>query len=185
MLKLFTGLACANMIVLIGTFLIGPFAVSQGNTPTDLYAYHITMGVASCLLATVTHLAVFTYFMATSKWLEAASDKAGLDRTQYVAPAYTQKRGAIKLAMIGIGVMLLAVFAGAGADPTVNPLWPSGVHMTTAIIALSVNLGCMLGEAKLIKQQGKLMDQALAVFNPPPEAPPRVPTGAVATPVRP
>jgi len=167
MIPLFLGLTAANLFMIVIVFALGLFAVDVADQPTSLYAYHISMGVAAGLMTALTHVAVYTYFMATCKWLGAATQQAGLDATRYVAPAVDRKKRVIMVAMLAITSTVLALFAGAGADPTVNPWWPAQVHLFSAVLALVVNAICGVIEYRHIRDQGALMDRVLAFFNKP------------------
>ena len=114
------------------------------------------------MMCTLAHMSVFTYFMATTKWLEAATDKAGSPTRQYVCPAAARKRQALRWSMSAIVVTMLAMFAGAGADPSIRPLWPSEVHLGMAMVAIASNLLCAIGEYRIIAEQGRQIDSAAA-----------------------
>src|SRR5689334_4317384 len=114
---LFLGLTAANLLLLSMVFGLGLFATDAGK-PTSLYSYHISLAIAAGLMTLLAHLAVYTYFMATSRWLQAATDKANLDPQTYAAPALAGKRRVFPLAMAAIIFTMLTMFAGAGADPT-------------------------------------------------------------------
>lgn len=166
MIPLFLGLHAANLIVMSIVFVLGLGATSgPEHRPTDLYAYHLAMGLAAGLLTTLAHLTVYTYFMGTSKWLHAAADKAGLDLHRFVVPAQQRKKYSLRYAMAAIVLTMVTMFAGAGADPTVHPLWPAEAHLALAAITILGNAFCAVGEYRLIRQQGRLMDDALAVVN--------------------
>ncbi len=166
MISLFLGLGTANLLLLSMTFGLGLFATDGGHEPTGIFAYHITIGIASGLMTALTHTAVYTYLMATSKWLHAAADKAALPPEQYVAPAYARKRRAMVVCMGAIGVTVMAMFAGAASDPAA-PIawWPKGGHLILAVLALAVNAIAMAKQFTLIREQGTLMDRALAILN--------------------
>ncbi len=165
MRPLFLGLTAANLLLLATVFAIGLFAVDPADKPTGLYSYHIALAIAAGMMTLLTHIAVYTYFMATSRWLQAASEKANLSLDDFAAPAFTAKRRVLSVVMTAIIAVMLTMFAGAAADPTVHPWWPGEVHMAVAGVAIAVNLFCALLEYKLIQSQGKLMDGALAILN--------------------
>lgn len=176
MVSLFLGLSTANILLLLIAFGLGLTATDAQQAPTGLYAFHITMGIASGLMATLTHTAVYTYFMATTKWLGAATDKADLDPRRFLAPAAARKVRALAVAMAAIAATMLAMFAGAGGDPTMaNPWWPGGVHLTTGLVALGANVLAAAFEFPLICKQRRSMDEALAILNAVPKTPPHQP----------
>jgi hypothetical protein len=176
MISLFLGLSTANILLLLIAFGLGLSATDSQQAPTGLYAFHITMGIASGLMATLTHTAVYTYFMATTKWLGAATDKADLDPQRFVTPAAARKARALVLTMAAIAVTMSAMFAGAGGDPTMaNPWWPGGVHLTMGLVALVANALAAGFEFPLICRQRRSMDEALAILNAAPQTPPHQP----------
>lgn len=163
MIPLFLGLTAANLICLTVVFFLGLFVEDATGGRSDLYTYHITLAIGAGLMTALCHVAVFTYFMATTKWLGAATDKAGLDPAVFVQPPARRKSRAFAVAMLAVVVTMLTMFLGAAAD-TIAAM-PGGVHLASGIAALLVNLACATAEYRLIKQQGALMDDALAAVN--------------------
>ncbi len=161
MIPLFLGLTAANLVVLCTAFGFGWFAVDASGEATGVYDTHMLLGIGAGLLATMTHMTVFTYFMATSKWLQAATDKAGCGLERFVGPALSRKRRAFGVSMLAVVLTMAAMFAGAGADPTMmNRLWPGEVHLMAAAVAIAVNAFAAVGEFSLIKRQGVAVDEA-------------------------
>jgi|GEM_PF-2486465 len=165
MVSLFLGLTGANLLLLSIVFGLGLVAI-DGGKPTGLYAFHITLAIAAGMMTLATHIGTYMYFMATSRWLEAASHKAGLPVEQYVGPALKRKSRSFALMMAAIGITALTMFAGAACDPTVRPWWPGEVHLVMAAMTIVVNALCAMGELKLIREQGSLMDSAIAKVQP-------------------
>lgn len=169
MIPLFLGLTAVNMLLLAGVFGLGLGATDAQGRPAALFALHITLGITSGLVCALTHSAVYTYFMATSRWLQAAADKADLDPARFVAGALARKTRALLVALAAILLTGAAMFAGAGTDPTMNRLWPPEVHWLLAASALAVNLASAWIEFGLIGDQGRLMDKVLAILNAAPD----------------
>ncbi len=167
MISLFLGLHTANLLLLSLAFGLGLFAVDPAQQPTAVYGYHQALGIGAGLMATLVHMAVFVYFMATTKWLEAATDKADLDATRFIAPSLSRKARVFAVAMAAIVITMLTMFAGAGADPAARPLWPGEVHLVMAALAIMVNLASAMAEYHYIRAQSSLMDEALAILNQP------------------
>ncbi|MBI1338238.1 MAG: hypothetical protein GC164_14950 [Phycisphaera sp.] len=165
MVTLFIGLVVANLLVLCTNFVLGLGAVGADNLPTAVYRYHIALGIGAGLMVTLTHVVVYTYFMGTSKWLQAATDKAGISPGKFAQPGARAKRKAFPLIMTPILVTMVAMFAGAGADPTAGAVWSGQVHLFIAAVAIVVNIGAHLLEFRAIKAQGARMDEALATLN--------------------
>ena len=165
MLPLFLGITAVNILLLAGVFGLGLEATDAQSGPSGLYALHITLGITSGLVCALTHTAVYTYFMATSRWLQAAADKADLDPAWFVAGALARKTRALFVALAAILLTGAAIFAGAGSDPTMNQLWPPAVHRLLAAAALAVNLASAWIEFGLIADQGRRMDKVLTILN--------------------
>lgn len=166
MVTLFLGLHSASLLLLCAVFGMGLMVVdSSTGKPTWMYHYHLAGGIAAGLVVTLAHVSVYTYFMATTKWLQAASEKCGLDLATHVAPSMSRKRRALWTAMIAVGITMVTMFAGAGADRTMRPLWPAKAHLVIAALAIAVNLLCAIAEYRLIRAQGQLMDDTLAEVN--------------------
>jgi hypothetical protein len=165
MFPLFLGLTAANLMLLVTVFVIGLFVVDHTQTPTAAFDWHMPLGIAAGLMAAFTHVAVYMYHMATARWLEAATDKVGVPVARWVTPALARKRK-VFFVMIGtIAATMVTMFSGVLADPTMNPLLPGEVHLLIGALAIAANVGAALSEARHIRRQGLLMDDALAVLN--------------------
>jgi len=161
MLPLFIGLTIANLLLLGVVFALG-LLLGYGHAPT-WYSYHVLFAIFAGLMVVFVHLIVYTYFMATTKWLGAAVDKANLPVDQYVTPSAQRKRRAFAVVMTAIVVTMLTMFSGAAADTVRH--WPPMIHLISGIATLVANGLCALAEYKLISEQGRLMDSALAELN--------------------
>jgi hypothetical protein len=165
MASLFIGMTVANLLLLCTVFGMGLYVIGADGKPTGVYAYHISLAIAATFVTLGTHVGVFMYFMATCKWLQAATDKAALDVQRFITPAFENKRRVFACLMAPIVVVMLASFAGAGADPALAPLWSPKVHLAVAAAAIVVNLFAAMLEFKFIKAQGRLMEDALTILN--------------------
>ena len=140
-------------------------AVDAAGHATSWYAFHIALAIAAGMLTVAVHVATYTYFMATSRWIQAAGDKGNLPAAEFTAPAFGNKKKVIVPVMTAIAAIMIAMFAGAAADPTMIP-WLSGqVHLVIAATAIAINVICALAEFRLIRRQGAIMDRALAILN--------------------
>ena len=163
MLPVFLGMNAANLLLLSIVFVLG--LVTQGAEPTTAHAKHIPMAVFSGMMAVLVHMVTFTYFMATTSWLAAATDKQDLDRTRFVGDAVKQKRRVFLLCMTAVTATMLAMFSGAAADTSVTAWWPAQVHLAVAAVALVANGCCAVGQYHHVRARGRLMDEALAILN--------------------
>lgn len=171
MIPLFLGLTGANLILLLITFAVGMTAANTSGGAGGSYNYHLALGITAGLMTPLCHVVIYTYFMATSRWLQAATDKVNLDVNTFVAPALNRKRRTFQLMMVAIATVMATMFLGAAFDPTMRPATAgassgtSGVHLAAACIAIAVNLIVALAEFKLVREQGQLMDDALLKVN--------------------
>lgn len=165
MIRLFLGLTAANLLLMAAVFYLGLAAVDGHDALTEMYMLHLTLGICGALVCALVHVAVYTYFMATCKWLAEAAAKAGLEPGGYVGPALRRKNKALACVMTAVACTLAALIGGAGTDPTVGRLWPGHVHLVLAMIAMAANLVAAVVEYGLIADQGKLMDNVLAILN--------------------
>ncbi len=162
MIPLFLGLTIANLLLLSGVFTLGILVRDGQGEMTAIYDYHILFAIVAGLIVVLVHLVTYTYFMATTKWLGAAVDKANLDPAVYHTPAAERKKRVFAIVMTAIGVTMLTMFAGAAAD-TVG--LPAMVHFIAGIVTLAMNALCAVAEFQCIREQGRLMDEALAVIH--------------------
>ncbi len=167
MLSIFLGLTTANLLLLGVVAVVGWTYGQSGSAAAaqEGMAYHVALGVASGFLTCLTHLAVYTYFMATSKWLQAAADKADLNLIRYVAPSLSRKKRVLPTVMIPIFVTMFTLFAGAAADSVTGGSTAAGVHLATAAAAVVCNVAAAGLEYHWINQQRQLMDDALSMVN--------------------
>ncbi len=180
MIPLFLGLTLANLLMLSGAFALGLAARHLGDG-ADAYAAHLAMGLGAALGTAMTHCVVYTYFMATTKWLEAASDKAGLDRQRFVLQAKAAKSRSFRFVMLAILSTMVTAFGGAATDTV--PGWPAHLHITLASVAILTNGLCARAEWLLIRARQALMDEALARINNPSGVVGGRPAGLAAQPV--
>lgn len=163
--SLFLGLSAANLLFLLTVFGLGLVIPEATDQVSSVYGYHLTLAVGAGLLTALTHMSIYMYFMATSKWLAAAADKAALEVERFVAPAVDRKRRCFAVVMGAVGLTMLAMFAGAATDTIASA--PAKLHLILAVIAVGANLIGAMMEYRLIQQQGALMDQALSQVNQP------------------
>ncbi len=150
------------------TFCVGLFVTDpQGAFQTRYHDMHMLLGMGTGLLCFAAHIIVFMYFMATSRWIQAATDKANLKQLQYAEPALKHKTQAFALAMIAILSTMLTMIAGASTDVPLGsaPLIPPTVHMGIAMVMIATNGYIALRQFKIIQMQKKLMDDVLHILN--------------------
>jgi len=166
MISIFLGLSVANVLLLVMTAGLGLVIPNVTATPySDFYASHVIIGIAAGLLTTLTHTVIYVYFMATSKWLQAATDKMAAEPKHFAIPSLTNKSRILRTIVAPITATMLTLFAGAAADPTTSAWLPMGIHLLLGITTIFTNLIAAVLQFPLINQQGQLMDRALAVLN--------------------
>src|SRR5689334_16882465 len=89
MIVLFLGLMLANFICLIATAVVGYAGLMQ---------WHRLFGGLAALVCCGVHCVVFTYFIATGKWIEHAILVKGLEPT-VAEPTRPLRRGAFAAAL--------------------------------------------------------------------------------------
>jgi hypothetical protein len=154
MIPLFTGITLVNLIALAATCALG-YAVRTGQ---DLGPYHQLAGVLATLACCATHCIVFTYFMATSKWLQHAISVKGLDRA-LADPTRSFKRAAFPAALVAMCITFIAAASGAITfSYRIAPPW----HHTLAMTAFAINVIVAVIEYRAIARNGRLIDDILA-----------------------
>jgi hypothetical protein len=154
MIPLFLGITLVNLIALAATCALG-YGVRAGH---DLGAYHQLAGVLATLACCATHCIVFTYFMATSKWLQHAISVKQLDPA-LAEPTRSFKQQAFPAALIAMCITFLAAVSGAITfSYRIAPVW----HHSLAIAAFVINALVAFIEYRAIARNGRLIDDVLA-----------------------
>jgi hypothetical protein len=157
MLPLFLGLTLANLASLLTTMALG--YVSLGGRAA-VHGWHMLAGALAAILCVAVHCIVFTYFLATAKWIEHAVMVKGLDAS-YVTPVKSFRVLAFPAALGAMAVTFVAAILGAGVDTRVLSVnWHHGM----ALLAVAANVGAAAIEYVAIGRNGRLIDQILAEF---------------------
>ena len=159
MISLFLGLTIANLIALLVTIGLGyASATETGN----LRAWHMLSGTMTVLLCIAVHCVVFTYFIATAKWIQHAVTVKKLD-VGYTTPTRSFKAQAFPAALTAMfAVFIAAIFGAATDNRVVSVTW----HHLLALGAFAVNLGAAAIEYTAINRNARLIDQLLAELPP-------------------
>ncbi len=165
MVPLFLGLTLANLVML--AVVAGQGFMWVDDDAAGIPGIHVLLGVASGFMSVITHVAVYMYHMATSRWLRAATHKLVIDDDRYVTPAFARKRKVMLFVMPTILISMVNLFAGAAADAGSNSGGASRVHLVLALVTIAMNVFAAAGEWICIRGQGRLMDQALSELNQP------------------
>src|SRR5438552_576333 len=97
MISLFFGITAFNLLALAIALALG-YGVSHGRPWSS---YHQLAGVLSAMVCCGVHCVVFTYFIATSKWLQHAISVKRLD-PQLSLPTRSFKTQAFPAALLAI-----------------------------------------------------------------------------------
>ena len=155
MIPLFVGLSLVNLLCLGVTMALGYW------TPPASRGLHILAGALATLVCCGVHCVVFTYFIATAKWLQHAIAVKGLNPA-LATPTRSFRNQAFPAALLAMASMFGAAVLGAAADNyAIRPAW----HHLTAIVALAINAGVAMVEYCAIARNGRLIDKVLADVN--------------------
>ena len=154
MIPLFLGITLANFLGLAAATTLG--YLSTSGAPTG--SWHRLIGALAAIVCCATHCIVFTYFVATAKWVQHAIALKSLDPAM-AAPTRSFKAQAFPAALLAIAMVFATTFIGAAADNfLVAPTW----HHLTALAMLAINLAAAFVEFQAIRRNGDLIDRILA-----------------------
>jgi hypothetical protein len=163
MIPLFIGLTLVNLLGLATATALG-YAAKSGYA---VGPWHVLSGALAALVCCAVHCVVFTYFVATAKWVQHAVAVKRLDPA-VAAPTRSFKAQAFPAALLAMASTFAAAIAGAGADNFAGA-WP-GWHHALAIGAFAVNLLAAAVEFRAIGRNGRLIDGVLELANAAPAA---------------
>ncbi len=159
MTMLFVILTVLNLICLLATAVLG-----YGNSvATDWSGYHQLAGALATICCCAVHCVVFTYFIATAKWIQHAVSVKKL-ATEHVGPTKSFRAQAFPAALLAMfSVFAAAVIGVITFSYRINPIY----HTVTSIAAIAINVIVALVEYRAICRNGALIDGILAEINPP------------------
>ena len=154
MIPLFLGLTLANILTLCVTGTLGYL----GTTSAPARSWHTLAGALATLVACGVHCVVFTYFIATAKWVQHAVATRNLD-PGFTTPTRSFRRQAFPAALLAMAITFAAAILGAAHD---NFMVSRNVHHATAVAAFVVNVLVAIIEYNAIARNGRLIDSVLA-----------------------
>lgn len=160
MIPLFIGLTAFNLICLCATAALGYCVMLYGSSYGPL---HQLAGVLATIACCAVHCIVFTYFIATAKWMQHAVEVKHLEPAM-LSPTKSFKMQAFPAALIAMGSVFLAAVVGA---ITFSYGVRSIYHHAIALTAIAVNAGVAIVEYRAIVRNGKLVDAILEQINGP------------------
>ena len=156
MLSLFLALTGFNLLCLLLTAALG---YAYGGS--EVTQWHALAGVAATITCCAVHCVVFTYFIATAKWVRQAVIVKQLDPS-LVAPTRSFKLQAFPAALLAmVTVFAAALFGAARVSYGVSPTY----HHVVAWIAVVTNVLVAVTEYRAIARNGRLIDGILALIN--------------------
>src|SRR4051812_5339350 len=160
MIQLFLALTMVNLLMLGVSTTLGYLTIA-GH---DVKSVHILCGALSALVCVGVHCVVFTYFIATAKWIQHAVSVKQLDAS-LVTPTRSFRMQAFPAAVAAMAIVFIAAVLGAARD---NYGIARVYHHASAIAALVVNIGVAIIEFRAIARNAALIDRILAQINQPP-----------------
>jgi len=160
MITLFLGLTAANLLFLAAAAAMG----YAGLTSATFRPYHPLAGALAALGCVAVHCVVFTYFIATAKWVQHAVSVKHLDPGLTV-PTRSFRAQAFPAALLAIAATFAAAIYGAYTDAYARD--PS-IHHVFALAAIAINLLVAAVEYRAIARNAALIDTILAQINTPP-----------------
>src|SRR5688500_5964595 len=156
MLSLFLALTAFNLLCLLLTAALG---YTHGGS--DATQWHALAGVVATITCCAVHCVVFTYFIATAKWVQHAVTVKRLDPS-LVAPTRSFKMQAFPAALLAMASVFIAAILGAArVNYDISPAW----HHVAAWVAIAINAGVALVEYGAIARNGRLVDSVLDKIN--------------------
>lgn len=153
MIPLFIGLTLVNLVCLVVTASIG----FGGMTDHTVKSWHLLAGVMATLTCIAVHCIVFTYFIATSKWVQHAIAVKRLD-PDLAKPTRSFRAQAFPAALLAMASVFATAVLGAATD---NYSMPLHFHRIMAFTALTINAGVAFVEFGAIARNGRLIDDIL------------------------
>src|SRR6478736_370546 len=108
MIPLFLGLTLVNLIGLCTAAALG-YAAKSGYPAGS---WHVLAGALAALVCCAVHCVVFTYFVATAKWVQHAITSRQLD-PNFIEPTRSFRRQAFPAAMFAMAITFAVAILGA------------------------------------------------------------------------
>jgi len=158
MIPLFLGLTLVNLLCLGTATALGYMSLANAGESKSM---HILAGALGTMVCVGVHCVVFTYFIATAKWIQHAVLVKKLDAS-LVKPTRSFKMHAFPAALAAMAIVFATAILGAARD---NYGIPRFWHHAFALAALLVNVVVAAIEYRAIARNGRLIDSILALAN--------------------
>jgi len=159
MIPLFLGLSALNLLCLCTTAVLGYISMSRASYG----GVHFLVGAITVLTCCGVHCVVFTYFIATAKWVQHAISVKQLDPA-LMTPTRSFKAQALPAALAAMAAVLITMMLGAAKD---NYGISITYHHFAAIVCIAINLAAAVIELAAIRRNGGLIDRILELANAP------------------
>ena len=154
MISLFLGLTLVNLLCLGTATALGYMSLGDAGESKGM---HILAGALATLVCVGVHCVVFTYFVATAKWVQHAVLVKQLDAS-LAEPTRSFKKQAFPAALLAMAVVFAAAVLGAARDNYgISRTW----HHVASLAAVLVNLFVACVEFRAIARNGRLIDSIL------------------------
>ncbi|MEA2733734.1 MAG: hypothetical protein QOE14_185 [Humisphaera sp.] len=155
MIPLFLGLTLVNLLCLGTATALGYMSLANAGESKGM---HILAGALGTLVCVAVHCIVFTYFIATAKWVQHAVLVKHLDPA-LATPTRSFKMQAFPAALAAMAIVFMTAILGAARD---NYGIPRAWHHGFAIASVVVNVAVAAIEYRAIARNGRLIDSILA-----------------------
>lgn len=157
MVPLFLGLTLANIVCLITATVLGYLTTGRH----ELGQWHMLAGALAALTCCAVHCIVFTYFIATAKFVQHAIAVRKLDES-LATPTRSFRAQAFPAALASMLMVFLTTVMGAAVD---NYPVSREIHHIPALVTIAVNLVAAVVEYHAIRRNGELIDRVLELAN--------------------
>jgi hypothetical protein len=154
MIPLFIALTIINLVCLSTATAVGYLGAHRDPW---FAPWHTLTGVMATMTCCAVHCIVFTYFMATAKWVQHAVSVKRLD-PELTGPTRSFRAQAFPAALLAIAVVFVAAVLGAAHE---NYAIPRDWHELMALVAIVVNAAVAWIEYRAITRNGRLIDDVL------------------------
>jgi hypothetical protein len=157
-ISLFIGLSLVNLLCLSTAAALGYARMFRGGQFAE---YHQLAGALSAITCCAVHCIVFTYFIATAKWIQHAIEVKQLD-PKLASSTKSFKAQAFPAALLAMFVVFMTAVVGViTLSYGIRPIWHHGL----AVLSILVNMGVCVIEYRAISSNAKLIDGILDQIN--------------------
>jgi len=155
MRQVFIGLSASNILLLLGTLLLGLLPERFGGADR-----HVLLAVLTCMLTCLVQVVVFTFLSVSGRLISQAIHLGALAPTPIDTLRALKRRTG---RCLGVMVLLLvfAVATGAAHSRSGAYAWP---HFLLACLFLAAHFPALLLEWQVIGRTGRIVDATMAAY---------------------